>query len=117
MYRNKLEYAFSDKRWLTNEEVNSDRDFEKEDALGFHIPGQFDKVLDIRECYLQPEPSNAIRDAVRRYAHKNSFRFFNFRQQSGFLRNLVIRNSTDGKVMVNPKDRRGSRIHGRGVMR
>ena len=99
-YRNKLEYAFSDRRWLTKEEVNSDHDFEKEDALGFHIPGLFDKVLDIRECHLQPEPSNAIRDAVRRYAHKNSFRFFNFRQQSGFLRNLVIRNSGAGKVMV-----------------
>jgi 23S rRNA (uracil1939-C5)-methyltransferase len=99
-YRNKLEYAFSDKRWLTKEEVNSDDDFEKEDALGFHIPGLFDKVLDIRECHLQPEPSNAIRDAVRRYAHKNSFRFFNLRQQSGFLRNLIIRNSSDGKFMV-----------------
>jgi len=99
-YRNKLEYAFSDRRWLTKEEVNSDHDFEKEDALGFHIPGLFDKVLDIRECHLQPDPSNAIRDAVRRYAHKNCFRFFNFRQQSGFLRNLVIRNSGDGKVMV-----------------
>jgi 23S rRNA (uracil1939-C5)-methyltransferase len=99
-YRNKLEYTFSDKRWLTREEVNSDSDFEKEDALGFHIPGLFDKVLDIRECHLQPEPSNAIRDAVRRYAHKKCLPFFNLRQQSGFLRNLVIRNSRDGKVMV-----------------
>ncbi len=99
-YRNKLEYTFSDKRWLTKEEINSDHDFEKEDALGFHVPGKFDKVLDIRECHLQPEPSNAIRDAVRKYAHKNCFRFFNLRQQTGFLRNLVIRNSKDGKVMV-----------------
>jgi 23S rRNA (uracil1939-C5)-methyltransferase len=99
-YRNKLEYTFSDKRWLTREEVNSDDDFEKEDALGFHIPGLFDKVLDIRECYLQPEPSNAIRDAVRRYAHKNCLPFFNLRQQSGFLRNLIIRNTSDGKLMV-----------------
>jgi len=99
-YRNKLEFTFSDKKWLTREEINSDHDFEKEDALGFHIPGLFDKVLDIRECHLQPEPSNAIRDAVRRFAHKNSFRFFNLRQQSGFLRNLVIRNSGDGKFMV-----------------
>ena len=99
-YRNKLEYTFSDKRWLTREEVNSDDDFEKEDALGFHIPGLFDKVLDIRECHLQPEPSNAIRDAVRRYAHKKCFPFFNLRQQSGFLRNLIIRNTTDGKLMV-----------------
>jgi len=99
-YRNKLEFTFSDKRWLTREELNSDTDFEKEDALGFHIPGLFDKVLDIKECYLQPDPSNAIRDAVRRYAHRNALSFFNLRQQSGFLRNLIIRNSGDGKVMV-----------------
>ena len=99
-YRNKLEFSFSDRRWLTTEEINSDRDFEKEDALGFHIPGIFDKVLDITECHLQPEPSNAIRDSVRRYAHKNNLRFFNPRQQTGFLRNLVIRNSDAGKFMV-----------------
>ncbi len=99
-YRNKLEYAFSDKRWLTREEIESDNDFEKEDALGFHIPGLFDKVLDIKECHLQPEPSNAIRDAVRRYAHKKGLAFFNLRQQSGFLRNLIIRNSAGGNVMV-----------------
>ena len=100
MYRNKLEYTFSDKRWLTREEMISENDFINEDALGFHIPGLFDKVLDIRECHLQPEPSNAIRDAVRRYAHKKSLAFFNLRQQSGFLRNLIIRNTDDGKVMV-----------------
>jgi 23S rRNA (uracil1939-C5)-methyltransferase len=99
-YRNKLEYAFSDKRWLTREEVNSDNSFDKEDALGFHVPGLFDKVLDIRECHLQPEPSNAIRDAVRRYARRKGLAFFNFRQQSGFLRNLIIRNSSNGNVMV-----------------
>jgi len=99
-YRNKLEYTFSDKRWLTREEMISDNDHLNEDALGFHIPGMFDKVLDIRECYLQPEPSNAIRDAVRRYAHRKSLAFFNLRQQSGFLRNLIIRNTSSGKVMV-----------------
>ena len=99
-YRNKLEYTFSDRRWLTREEVNSDADFGNEDALGFHIPGLFDKVLDIGECHLQPEPSNAIREAVRRYAHKKSLQFFNFHQQSGFLRNLIIRNNSEGKVMV-----------------
>jgi len=99
-YRNKLEYAFSDKRWLTREEVNSDNSFDKGDALGFHVPGLFDKVLDIRECHLQPEPSNAIRDAVRRYARRKGLAFFNFRQQSGFLRNLIIRNSGNGNVMV-----------------
>ncbi|MDX9930919.1 MAG: 23S rRNA (uracil(1939)-C(5))-methyltransferase RlmD [Bacteroidales bacterium] len=99
-YRNKLEYTFSDRRWLTREEINSDTDFEKEDALGFHIPGLFDKVLDIRECHLQPEPSNAIREAVRRYAHKKCLPFFNLRQQSGFLRNLIIRTNAKGEVMV-----------------
>jgi 23S rRNA (uracil1939-C5)-methyltransferase len=99
-YRNKLEYTFSDRRWLRIEEYHSDHDPGKEDALGFHIPGHFDRVLDISECHLQPDPSNAIRDAVRRYAQKKSFSFFNLRQQTGFLRNLIIRNTTDGKVMV-----------------
>jgi len=99
-YRNKIEYTFSDRRWLTKEEISSDTDFEKEDALGFHIPGLFDKVLDIHECHLQPEPSNAIREAVRRYAHRKCLPFFNLRQQSGFLRNLIIRNNTKGEVMV-----------------
>jgi 23S rRNA (uracil1939-C5)-methyltransferase len=100
MYRNKLEYTFSDKRWLTDEEVVSDIKFEKEDALGFHIPGLFDKVLDIKECHLQPEPSNSIKNAVRQYAHTNSLQFFDLREQKGFLRNIIIRNSLEGKVMV-----------------
>ncbi len=100
LYRNKLEYTFSDKRWLTKEEVVSDKKFEKEDALGFHIPGLFDKVLDIEECHLQPEPSNSIKNAVRQYAHKNDLQFFDLREQKGFLRNIVIRNSLEGKVMV-----------------
>jgi 23S rRNA (uracil1939-C5)-methyltransferase len=100
LYRNKLEYTFSDKRWLTKEEVSSDIKFEKEDALGFHIPGLFDKVLDIKECHLQPDPSNAIRNAVRQYAHKNNLQFFDLTEQKGLLRNIVIRNSMEGKVMV-----------------
>ena len=100
LYRNKLEYTFSDKRWLTKEEVASGNKFEREDALGFHIPGLFDKVLDIKECHLQPEPSNSIRNAVRKYAHDNNLLFFDLREQKGFLRNIVIRNSQDGKVMV-----------------
>ncbi|MEI6047457.1 MAG: 23S rRNA (uracil(1939)-C(5))-methyltransferase RlmD [Bacteroidota bacterium] len=100
MYRNKLEYTFSDKRWLTNEEVNSGNQYEKENALGFHIPGLFDKVLDIKECHLQPDPSNSIKNVVREYAIRNDLQFFNLREQVGFLRNLVIRNSLEGKVMV-----------------
>jgi len=100
MYRNKLEYTFSHKRWLTKEEVISDTKFEKEDALGFHIPGLFDKVLDIKECHLQPDPSNSIRNAVRQYAHDKDLQFFDLREQMGFLRNIVIRNSLEGNVMV-----------------
>jgi 23S rRNA (uracil1939-C5)-methyltransferase len=99
-YRNKLEFTFSDKRWLTKEEVDSDKQYEKENALGFHIPGLFDKVLDIKECHLQPDPSNSIRNAVREYSLKNNLQFFDLRQQKGFLRNLIIRNSLAGKVMV-----------------
>jgi 23S rRNA (uracil1939-C5)-methyltransferase len=100
LYRNKLEYTFSDKRWLTKEEIGTDKKFEKEDALGFHIPGLFDKVLDIEECHLQPEPSNSIKNAVRKYAHNLGLEFFDLRDQKGFLRNIVIRNSLEGKVMV-----------------
>ena len=99
-YRNKLEYAFSDKRWLTTEEIISDIEYAREDALGFHVQGLFDKVIDIRECHFQPEPSNKIRDAVRDYARKDRMIFFNAREQTGFLRNLVIRNTLDGKFMV-----------------
>lgn len=99
-YRNKLEFTFSDKRWLTREEMNSGVERGNDDALGFHIPGHFDKVIDILECHLQPEPSGSIRNAVRLYAHRKGLRFFNLRQQSGFLRNLIIRNTSDGQVMV-----------------
>jgi 23S rRNA (uracil1939-C5)-methyltransferase len=100
LYRNKLEYTFSNKRWLTSEEVNSDNKFEKEGALGFHIPGLFDKVLDIVECHLQAEPSNSIKNAVKRFATENHLSFFDLREQAGFLRNLVIRTTQEGNVMV-----------------
>jgi len=100
LYRNKLEYTFSDSRWLTKEEISSEKIYEKEVALGFHIPGLFDKVLDIQECLLQPEPSNSIRNGVREYSCRNNLQFFNLREQKGFLRNLVIRNSLEGKIMV-----------------
>lgn len=99
-YRNKLEYTFSNKRWLTTEEVQSENDYERENALGFHIPGLFDKVLDIKECHLQPDPSNEIRNSVRDYAVRNGLSFFDLREQCGFLRNIVIRNSLAGNVMV-----------------
>lgn len=100
LYRNKLEYTFSDKRWLTEEEINSERVFDRENALGFHIPGLFDKVLDIDTCFLQAEPSNSIKNSVREYARKFNLEFFDLRDQKGFLRNLIIRNTLDGQVMV-----------------
>ncbi len=100
LYRNKLEYTFTRRRWLTREEIDSGAIIEKDDALGFHIPGLFDKVLDISECHLQPDPSNQIRDAVREYAHEHRLVFFDLNIQTGFLRNLVIRNSLQGDVMV-----------------
>jgi len=100
LYRNKLEFTFSDKRWLTDEEIRSGNEFGKEDALGFHIPGLFDKVLDIQECHLQPDPSNQIRNSVREYAISNKLEFFDLREQNGFLRNMIVRNNLQGDVMV-----------------
>jgi 23S rRNA (uracil1939-C5)-methyltransferase len=100
LYRNKLEFTFSDKRWLTQEEINSSAEFGKEDGLGFHIPGLFDKVLDIVECHLQPDPSNQIRNSVKEFALKNGLEFFDLREQRGFLRNLIVRNNLKGDVMV-----------------
>lgn len=99
-YRNKLEFTFSDRRWLTKEEISSGEHLEKENALGFHIPGLFDKVLDIEKCHLQPEPSNAIRNAVREYSIANNISFFDLREQTGMLRNLIVRNTLSGNVMV-----------------
>jgi len=99
-YRNKLEFTFSDRRWYTAEEVASGDKLDKENALGFHIPGLFDKVLDIRKCHLQPEPSNTIRNAVRDYSLKNGLDYFDLREQTGLLRNLIVRNTLAGEVMV-----------------
>lgn len=99
-YRNKMEFSFSDSRWLTPEEINSDAEFEDRNALGFHIPGMWDKILDLKECHLQREPSNSIRLEVKDYAVKNNLSFFNTRKQEGFLRTLMIRTSSIGELMV-----------------
>jgi len=99
-YRNKLEFTFSGNRWLTNAEIQSGiTDIERR-ALGFHIPGRFDKVLDVETCYLQPEPSNQIREFVKNYARTNHLEFFNLLKQEGLLRNLIIRNNLKGEFMV-----------------
>jgi 23S rRNA (uracil1939-C5)-methyltransferase len=100
LYRNKLEYTFSNRRWHTREEIESGEKLMREDVLGFHVPGLFDKVLDITWCHLQPEPSNKIKNAVRQYAIDNRLDFYDLREHEGYLRNLVIRNSLSGKVMV-----------------
>ena len=98
-YRNKLEYTFSDSRWLTREEIDSEQPLER-NALGFHIPGRFDKILDIEKCYLQPEPTNGIRNWVRQYALDNDITFYNVRNHHGYLRNLIIRTTTTEQTMV-----------------
>jgi 23S rRNA (uracil1939-C5)-methyltransferase len=105
-YRNKLEYTFSNKKWLTKEEITDKTlSFDEgpggsRNALGFHIPGLFDKVLDIRECHLQAEPSNSIRLALKQYAVDNKLSFFDIREQVGLLRNVIIRTTSTGEVMV-----------------
>ena len=99
-YRNKLEYTFSNKRWLTAEEIESEGKITNPNALGFHIPKMFDKIVDIKECFLQKSPSNEIRLEVKDYAEKNNLTFFDLREQVGLLRNLIIRSSTTGDLMI-----------------
>ncbi|WP_411766871.1 23S rRNA (uracil(1939)-C(5))-methyltransferase RlmD [Winogradskyella sp. A3E31] len=99
-YRNKMEFSFSDSRWLTPEEIASDEDLGDRNALGFHIPGMWDKILNINKCWLQEDPSNAIRNEIRVFAINNNLEFFNTRQQSGLLRTLMIRTSSIGEIMV-----------------
>lgn len=99
-YRNKLEFTFSNKRWLTEEEVKQDVKYDQMNAVGFHIPGAFDKVLAIDKCWLQDDISNQMRNAVRDYAYAHNFPFFDLRTQEGLLRNIMIRTSSTGELMV-----------------
>ena len=99
-YRNKMEYTFSDKRWLTNEEVRSGQEFGQMNALGFHIPGMYDKVLDIEKCWLQDDLANHIRNSIRGYCLEHGYSFFDLRNQAGLMRTLLIRNSSIGEWMV-----------------
>ncbi len=98
-YRNKLEFTFSNKKWFENPEDISD-DPAIASGLGFHLPGMFDKILDVRECHLQEEPMNNIRLEIKDFAIKNSMSFYDAREQSGFLRNLIIRNTNTGEWML-----------------
>jgi 23S rRNA (uracil1939-C5)-methyltransferase len=99
-YRNKLEFTFTNRRWLTEQEISGGENIPELRAAGFHIPGRFDRVIDINTCYLQEEPSNSIRLAVKNYAIEHGLDFFDLRKQQGFLRTLIIRTSSLGEVMV-----------------
>jgi len=99
-YRNKLEFTFSNKRWLTAEELHADNAQDDMNALGFHIPGMFDKIVDVKKCHLQKEPSNAIRLEIKKYALAHGLTFFDLRKQEGFLRTLIIRTTSTGEVMI-----------------
>ena len=98
-YRNKLEYTFSNKRWLNRGDMGDTSELEM-NALGFHVPQRFDKILDIQHCYLQAEPSNTLRNQVRGYALRMGLTFYDLRNHSGNLRNLIIRTTSTGEVMV-----------------
>ncbi len=99
-YRNKLEFTFSDKRFLTREEIRQETNLERTPALGFHVPGLFDKVVDITHCCLQGSLSNEIRNFIRQYGVEHGLRFYNIREQHGFLRTLIIRTASTGEIMV-----------------
>lgn len=103
-YRNKLDFTFTNKRWLTRDELDKQKasgdEIQKEGGLGYHLPSHFDKVFDVKECFLQPDPSNAIRLLVKEVALQNGIDFFNLRDQTGYLRTLTLRTATTGEVMV-----------------
>ena len=95
-----MEFSFSDNKWLTKEQIESGIEIENRNALGFHIPGMWDKILDIDQCHLQRDPSNAIRNFIKQKAESLNISFFNTRKQEGMLRTLMIRTSTTGDLMV-----------------
>lgn len=99
-YRNKMEFSFSDSRWLTENEIQQEATFTNRNALGFHIPKMWDKILDIEHCYLQEDPSNAIRNSIKTFANEHEIPFYNARNQTGVLRTLMIRTSSTGEIMV-----------------
>ena len=100
-YRNKLEYTFADRRWMTYEEIaDSEKEIQPEPALGFHIPNMFDKVLDIEKCWLQADPSNAIRLEIKRFCMERGYSFYNARAHTGLMRNIIIRTASTGEIML-----------------
>ncbi len=99
-YRNKLEFSFSNKEWLTKEQVESGEEFGIRNACGFHVPKMFDKIVNVKHCYLQDNYSNEIRNFVRKFAIDNNLEFFDIRANKGFLRNMIVRNTAKGELML-----------------
>jgi 23S rRNA (uracil1939-C5)-methyltransferase len=99
-YRNKMEFSFSSNRWLTYEEINSEKEVENKNALGFHIAGMWDKILDIEQCHLQEDPSNTIRNHIKKFAIENNISFYNPREQNGLLRTMMLRIVSTGEIML-----------------
>lgn len=99
-YRNKLEFTFSNKSWLTTEQMRSDEVFDDRNALGFHIPGSFDKVLDIKHCWLQADISNDIRLFIRDYAISHGYSFYDIRNNQGLMRTIMVRTASTGEMML-----------------
>jgi len=100
-YRNKLEFTCSNRRYLLPDEIKGEKEFEPENAIGFHVPRLFDKVIDIYTCHLMHEPANLVRNTIRDYAAANSLTYYDIREHHGFLRTVIVRVLTTGEVMVN----------------
>ncbi|AOW20013.1 23S rRNA (uracil(1939)-C(5))-methyltransferase RlmD [Urechidicola croceus] len=99
-YRNKMEFSFSSSRWLTFDEINSEQEIDDRNACGFHISGMWDKILDVKKCHLQEDPSNDIRNFVKEFSIENDLPFFNPRDQNGMMRTLMLRIASTGEIMI-----------------
>ena len=100
-YRNKLEFTFSNKRYLSNEEIKLDSEIPQQNALGYHVPKIFDKIIDITECYLMDEVNNLIRNLLRDFSRINNYSYYDIKAHEGWLRNIIIRQCTTGQLMIN----------------
>ncbi|MDD3859630.1 MAG: 23S rRNA (uracil(1939)-C(5))-methyltransferase RlmD [Bacteroidales bacterium] len=99
-YRNKLEFTFANRRWLETHEPEMEKNDRSLEGLGFHVQGMFDRIIDIENCYLQAEPSNTIRNAIREFTRQEGYDYYNSRSHEGMMRNLIVRTSTTGELMI-----------------
>lgn len=100
-YRNKLEFTFSNRRYLTSNEIKEDAPIKQENALGYHVPRLFDKILNIEECFLMDDINNTIRNSIRNFAVQNNYSYYDIKEHSGWLRNIIIRFTGTGQLMIN----------------